>query len=142
MDITTAAQRPVSEFLNVAQELVTEVREWASVLWVRVTGFRPRFVSKKVIKMENPPKKSGYNKPYSQLKNALSALSGISPIEVWVKIENQAAPFMPEVNIYHVWQGGSYSEDEVNQHFELEKTIPGSYDSLSSWDGTRQGYVH
>ena len=49
MNITTAAQKPVSEFLKVAQELVTEVREWANVLWVRVQGLRPRFVSKKVV---------------------------------------------------------------------------------------------
>jgi hypothetical protein len=56
MNITAAAQKPVSEFLKVSQELITEVREWANVLWVRVQGLRPRFVSKKVIKMENPPK--------------------------------------------------------------------------------------
>jgi hypothetical protein len=49
VDITITAQKPVSEFLQVAQELVTEVREWANVLWVRVQGLRPRFVSKKVM---------------------------------------------------------------------------------------------
>jgi hypothetical protein len=52
MDITTQAQKPVSKFLKVAQKLVTKVEEWASVLWVRVLGCRPRFVSKKVM---NPP---------------------------------------------------------------------------------------
>jgi hypothetical protein len=52
MEITITAQKPVSEFLNITQELVTEVREWANVLWVRVVGCRPRFVSKKVIIMK------------------------------------------------------------------------------------------
>ncbi len=53
MDITAAAQKPVSKFLQVAQELVKEVREWANVLWVRVLGCRPRFVSKKVMSVKN-----------------------------------------------------------------------------------------
>lgn len=50
MNVTTTAQGQVAEFLNVAKELVLEVREWASVLWVKIQGMRPRFVSKKVVK--------------------------------------------------------------------------------------------
>jgi hypothetical protein len=49
MNITITAQKPVSEFLQVAQELITEIQEWVNVLWVRIVGCRPRFVSKKVI---------------------------------------------------------------------------------------------
>jgi hypothetical protein len=62
MNITITAQKPVSEFLKVAQELVTEVQEWAKVLWVRVLGCRPQFVSKKVIKNQMTPF------PFEQLK--------------------------------------------------------------------------
>lgn len=38
----------IAQHLNVAIELILEVRVWAKVLWVRVQGLRPRFVSKKV----------------------------------------------------------------------------------------------
>lgn len=66
MNITTQAQNQVAEFLEVAQELVLEVREWANVLWVKVQGCRPRFVSKKVIKMSSEEK-------FAQLKDEVIA---------------------------------------------------------------------
>ena len=39
----------IASHLNVAQELILEVCEWATVLWVRVKGIGCRFVSKKVV---------------------------------------------------------------------------------------------
>lgn len=41
----------IAQHLNLAKELILEVQEWASVLWVRIKGMRPRFVSKKAVKM-------------------------------------------------------------------------------------------
>lgn len=38
----------IAQHLNLAEELILEVQEWAKVLWVRIKGMRPRFVSKKV----------------------------------------------------------------------------------------------
>lgn len=50
--MNVAATSQVAEFLKVQKELVLEIREWASVLWVKVQGMRPRFVSKKIVKVE------------------------------------------------------------------------------------------
>jgi hypothetical protein len=44
--MTTAAA--IANHLQIAADLITEIQEWASVLWVRIMGRRPRFVSKKV----------------------------------------------------------------------------------------------
>lgn len=40
----------VANHLNIAESLISEIQEWASVLWVRFVSGRPRFVSKKVVK--------------------------------------------------------------------------------------------
>ena len=42
------ATAAIANHLNVAAEAITEIQEWASVLWVRVKGLGARFVSKKV----------------------------------------------------------------------------------------------
>jgi hypothetical protein len=48
----TQMNAQIAKHLNLAEELITEVQEWAKVLWVRINGMRSRFVSKKVVKME------------------------------------------------------------------------------------------
>ena len=40
----------IAQHLNLAEELILEVQEWKRVLWVRIKGVRPKFVSKKVVK--------------------------------------------------------------------------------------------
>lgn len=45
-------QAAIAQHLNLAEELIIEVQEWAKVLWVRIKGMRPRFVSKKGLGME------------------------------------------------------------------------------------------
>lgn len=40
----------IANHLKVEESLILEVREWAKVFWVRVKGWRPRFVSKKIKK--------------------------------------------------------------------------------------------
>lgn len=40
----------IAQHLNLAKELILEVQEWACVLWVRIKGMRPKFVSKKIAK--------------------------------------------------------------------------------------------
>lgn len=40
----------IAQHLDLAKELIVEVQEWARVLWVRIKGMRPKFVSKKVVK--------------------------------------------------------------------------------------------
>jgi hypothetical protein len=42
----------IANHLNVAEAAITEVQEWARVLWVRVKGLGARFVSKKVVEMD------------------------------------------------------------------------------------------
>ena len=42
----------IAQHLNVTESAILEVQEWARVLWVRIRGIGARFVSKKVIKME------------------------------------------------------------------------------------------
>lgn len=42
----------VASHLNVSPNQIKRCEEWASVLFVQVHGSRPRFVSKKVLKME------------------------------------------------------------------------------------------
>lgn len=44
----------VANHLNITESLIAEIQEWASVLWVRFVSGRPRFVSKKVLKVEKP----------------------------------------------------------------------------------------
>lgn len=41
----------IAQHLNLTEELILEIQEWARVLWVRIKGMRPRFVSKKVVAM-------------------------------------------------------------------------------------------
>lgn len=52
MNTATAA---IANHLQIAADLIQEIQEWATVLWVRLQGMRPRFVSKKVTeeKMSN-----------------------------------------------------------------------------------------
>lgn len=45
----------IAQHLNLVEELIVEVQVWAKVLWVRIKGMRPRFVSKKVAKMDKTP---------------------------------------------------------------------------------------
>lgn len=40
----------IAQHLNVVEDAILEVQEWARVLWVRVKGLGCRFVSKKVAK--------------------------------------------------------------------------------------------
>jgi hypothetical protein len=42
----------IANHLQIAVNAIQEIQEWASVLWVRVRGMRPSFVSKKVVKKE------------------------------------------------------------------------------------------
>lgn len=46
----------IAQHLNIAVELILEVRVWARVLWVRAQGLRPRFVSKVVLIMTESQK--------------------------------------------------------------------------------------
>lgn len=43
----------VANHLNIAETMISEIQEWASVLWVRFVSGRPRFVSKKAVKTMN-----------------------------------------------------------------------------------------
>lgn len=43
----------VANFLKVSPNQIKRCEEWASILFVQVHGCRPRFVSKKVVKMSN-----------------------------------------------------------------------------------------
>ncbi len=104
MNITLQAQQAVSEFLQVAQELVVEVREWANVLWVKVQGMRPRFVSKKVIKISKMLKKDAtYNEAISHLKEA--GLWGDTPehssvwgaLQTWINSQPWKSTLMDEL---------------------------------------------
>jgi hypothetical protein len=49
MNTATAA---IANHLNVDASAITEVQEWARVLWVRVKGLGARFVSKKVVEVK------------------------------------------------------------------------------------------
>jgi hypothetical protein len=42
----------IATHLNVAEQAIVEIQEWATVLWVRVKGLGARFVSKRVAEME------------------------------------------------------------------------------------------
>lgn len=48
----TTATAAIANHLNVAAEAITEVQEWARVLWVRIKGVGARFVSKKVVEVK------------------------------------------------------------------------------------------
>jgi hypothetical protein len=50
----TTATAAIANHLNIAESIISSVEEWAHVLFVRFVGRRPRFVSKKVTKMESP----------------------------------------------------------------------------------------
>ena len=60
----------IANHLNVAEAAITEVQEWARVLWVRVRGLGARFVSKKVI---------------AEMKNGFELKSESDGIKVWEK---------------------------------------------------------
>ncbi len=42
----------IAQHLNIASNLILEVQEWARVLWCRIQGMRPRFVSKVALIMQ------------------------------------------------------------------------------------------
>ena len=46
---TMTTQTAIAAYLNIATDLITEIQEWATVLWVRVKGIGCRFVSKKIV---------------------------------------------------------------------------------------------
>lgn len=46
----TTANAQIAAHLNIAESAISSVEEWASVLFVKFTTGRPRFVSKKVVK--------------------------------------------------------------------------------------------
>lgn len=52
----TAANAAIANHLNIAEGIIASVEEWTHVLFVRFIGRRPRFVSKKVVKMEGTEK--------------------------------------------------------------------------------------
>lgn len=47
----TTATAAIANHLNIAEGIIASVEEWAHVLFVRFIGRRPRFVSKKVMKV-------------------------------------------------------------------------------------------
>lgn len=49
----TTATAAIAQHLNVTESIIAKVEEWAHVLFVRFIGRRPRFVSKKVVEMDN-----------------------------------------------------------------------------------------
>lgn len=42
----------IAQFLNVQESQILEIKEWAFVFWVKISGRRPTFVSKKVVKVD------------------------------------------------------------------------------------------
>lgn len=52
----------IAQHLNVAEQAIIEIQEWASVLWVRVKGLGARFVSKKVTKVETVTHENRFRK--------------------------------------------------------------------------------
>jgi len=48
----TTATAAIANHLSIAESIIASVEEWAHVLFVRFIGRRPRFVSKKVVEVE------------------------------------------------------------------------------------------
>lgn len=67
MDITLQAQAQISTYLNIASELIILVDEWASVLWVKILGCRPQFVSKKALENKMKEQKQEINLPIKKV---------------------------------------------------------------------------
>lgn len=105
-----AMSAAIAQHLNVEEKLILEIQVWAKVLWVRVQGLRPRFVSKEA-NMNNYQKLETYlikqGTEEASAKKAASFVIGKAwEFESW---EYVAPKFAPR---HH---------DYVRQVFEAEK---------------------
>lgn len=98
----------IAQYLNLSQELILEVQEWAKVLWVRIKGMRPRFVSKKVAK-----KMGFYLETSDHYLKGLSWLAGKEVKSYELKSFPAASPFLPTEHRYVIDDGRSWHYGEV-----------------------------
>jgi hypothetical protein len=63
----TTATAAIANHLNIAEAIIASVEEWAHVLFVRFVGRRPRFVSKKVVKMSEWSNKNNLKINHTQV---------------------------------------------------------------------------
>lgn len=70
------AQVQIANFLNVSPNQIKRCEEWANVYFVQVHGFRPRFVSKKVVKMETVEERlARYEREADELASQATAMA-------------------------------------------------------------------
>lgn len=86
----------VANHLNILESAIVEIQEWASVLWVRFVSGRPRFVSKKVVKVIQMTRKQLAEK----IANNLDCTS-----KVWAKSN--------KVRVYLSHRGKDYGFVEI-----------------------------
>jgi hypothetical protein len=86
-----------------------------------------------------------YQKPYEEMAQALSDLSGIEAENIYLKIENVAENmFLPPQNIYKIFgHKKQFSEYEVESKMIKNKRtcLVGAHDALADAKGVRQGFV-
>ena len=97
----------IAKHLNLAEKLITEVQVWARVLWVRLRGMRPRFVSKVALIM------GFYLETSDHYLKGLSWLAGKKIESYELKQTPAASPFLPTERRYIIEDGRSWHYGEV-----------------------------
>jgi len=88
----------VAKFLKVSPNQIKRCEEWSKVLFVVVVGSRPRFVSKKVLKVQQEYTDiREYQEALSRLKFSQFAGEEIASVER--SILPAASPFLPTIQI-------------------------------------------
>jgi|GEM_PF-3347113 len=82
----------IAQHLNIAEQAIAKVEEWAHVLFVRFTSGRPQFVSKKVVKMESP--KLNCSEAAEKVAEICSNKYGFGQCTVWSKKENECRVYL------------------------------------------------
>jgi hypothetical protein len=134
----------IAQHLNIAESLIAEVQEWANVLWVRFVSGRPRFVSKKVVKVPEDYRNVSESEFKDCYCHGLSILLG-RKIEIYKKEWSQAHPALPAIETYEV-DGQVFSYRDVMEAYATRKAcrrtgkVPANW-QYTPWEGS-QGYEH
>jgi len=105
----TTATAAIASHLSIAESIVASVEEWANVLFVRLVGRRPRFVSKKVVEEKSMYPESAETTMYCNPES----LRGVRTGDTFRSPDNKAVYRVTEIKKeYFVWEknGVEYTE--------------------------------
>jgi hypothetical protein len=85
----------ISQYLNIPEAQITEIREWAYVYFVRLAGRRPTFVGKKKVEIEVKPQShkvqicTGSEYHTTERRGAMAKVGGVPIYEKFKAVEQR-----------------------------------------------------